>query len=146
MTLGEKIRARRKELGMTMEDLGRAVGVQRSAINKYEKDMIKDPTRTIIAKFARALNVSPMYLMDDEPAGIMTSRLEVKGGKTTRLFAVDAASVRHDEKIRSDLNLPSFKSAEPDRELEALLKVWKVSTPEKRKAIVRVIKAMSKED
>ena len=146
MTLGEKIRARRKELGMTMEDLGRAVGVQRSAINKYEKDMIKDPTRTIIAKFARALNVSPLYLMDDEPANIMTSRLEVKGGKSARLFAVDATPVRRDGKIRSDLNLPEFKTAWPDKELEALLKVWKVSTPEKRKAIVRVIKAMSKED
>ena len=36
MTLGEKIRKRRMELNMTMDDLGQAVGVQRSAINKYE--------------------------------------------------------------------------------------------------------------
>lgn len=142
MTLGEKIRARRKELGMTMEDLGRAVGVQRSAINKYEKDMIKDPTRTIIAKFARALNVSPLYLLDDEAAG-MTKRLEVKGGQSARLFAVDVAPSR---RAANDLKLPEVKMVEPDKELESLLKMWKVSTPEKRKAIVRVIKAMSKDD
>ena len=41
MTTGEKIKARRLELGMTMDDLGNAIGVQRSAINKYEKDKIK---------------------------------------------------------------------------------------------------------
>ena len=40
MTTGEKIRNRRLELHMTMEDLGRAIGVQRSAINKYEKGMV----------------------------------------------------------------------------------------------------------
>ena len=34
MTVGEKIRARRIELGMTMDDLGKAIGVQRSAINR----------------------------------------------------------------------------------------------------------------
>ena len=37
MTLGEKIHALRVEHDMTMEDLAKKVGVQRSAINKYEK-------------------------------------------------------------------------------------------------------------
>lgn len=66
MTVGEKIRARRQELGMTMEDLGRAIGVQRSAINKYEKDLIKDPKLSTLAALAKALDVSPMYLMEDD--------------------------------------------------------------------------------
>ena len=34
MTIGEKIKARRKELGLTTEELGRMIGVQRSAITK----------------------------------------------------------------------------------------------------------------
>ena len=66
MTLGEKIRTRRIELNMTMDDLGRAVGVQRSAINKYEKGMLTNPTRSMIQSLAKALDVSPFYLLDDD--------------------------------------------------------------------------------
>ena len=66
MTTGEKIRYRRLELNMTMEDLGRAVGVQRSAINKYEKGLV-DITSSKLKAIANALNVSPVSLMADEP-------------------------------------------------------------------------------
>ena len=67
MTIGEKIKARRKELGMTTEELGQKIGVQRSAINKYEKGLITDLKRSTIAALANALNVSVFYLLDDDP-------------------------------------------------------------------------------
>ena len=76
MTLGEKIRKRRIELNMTMDDLGQAVGVQRSAINKYEKGIITDLKRSTIQALAKALDVSPVYLLDDEPDGSDQDRLE----------------------------------------------------------------------
>lgn len=66
MTLGEKIRKRRIELNMTMDDLGNAIGVQRSAINKYEKGMITDLKRSTIHALANALQVSPLYLLEDD--------------------------------------------------------------------------------
>ena len=66
MTLGENIRKRRIELNMTMDDLGNAIGVQRSAINKYEKGMITDLKRSTIHALATALQVSPLYLLDDD--------------------------------------------------------------------------------
>ena len=66
MTLGEKIRKRRIELNMTMDDLGNAIGVQRSHINKYEKGMITDLKRCTIHALATALQVSPLYLLDDD--------------------------------------------------------------------------------
>ena len=66
MTLGEKIRKRRIELNMTMDDLGRAVGVQRSAINKYEKGIITDLKRSTIQALANVLGVSPLYLLEDD--------------------------------------------------------------------------------
>ena len=77
MTAGEKIRKRRLELNMTMDDLGKAIGVQRSAINKYEKDMI-DMKASTLAAIARVLMVSPVYLLDDvEDDGSDQARLEV---------------------------------------------------------------------
>ena len=66
MKLGEKIRKRRIELGMTMDDLGNAIGVQRSAINKYEKGAIVDLKRSTIQALANALQVSPLYLLEDD--------------------------------------------------------------------------------
>ena len=75
MTVGEKIRARRIELGMTMDDLGNAIGVQRSAINKYEKGSV-ELTASRISALARALDVPIFYLLDDDPEDVDQARLE----------------------------------------------------------------------
>ena len=64
MKTGEKIRAKRIELNMTMEDLGKAIGVQRSAINKYEKGLV-DISSKKLAAIANALNVSIKSLLED---------------------------------------------------------------------------------
>jgi transcriptional regulator with XRE-family HTH domain len=64
MKTGEKIRAKRIALNMTMEDLGKAIGVQRSAINKYEKGLV-DISSKKLAAIANALNVSVKSLLED---------------------------------------------------------------------------------
>lgn len=73
MTTGEKIKARRIELGMTTQELGEKIGVQRSAITKYEKGRI-DLKSKQLRDIANALNVSPAYLLPDDDPNI--SRLE----------------------------------------------------------------------
>lgn len=64
MKVGDKIRKRRIELGMTMEELGDAVGVQRSAINKYEKGWVDMKVGQLI-ELAKVLQVSPVSLLSD---------------------------------------------------------------------------------
>lgn len=64
MTTGEKIRELRKTLGMTQEDLGRAIGKQRAAINKYETGQVINLKRSVIEKLSIALHCSPAYLLD----------------------------------------------------------------------------------
>ena len=65
MTIGEKIKARRIELGMTTEELGKIIGVQRSAITKYEKDKI-DLKSERLQQIAKALEIPPASLLPDE--------------------------------------------------------------------------------
>ena len=65
MTIGEKIKRLRKERGMTQEELGAAVGVQKAAINKYETGIVINLKRDMIAKLARALDVNPVWLLDE---------------------------------------------------------------------------------
>ena len=50
---------------MSMEDLAQAIGVQRSAINKYEKDRI-DLKVSTIRSLSKALDVPIMYLLEDD--------------------------------------------------------------------------------
>ena len=66
MTIGEKIKRLRTEKDMTQEELGNMVGVKKAAINKYETGIVVNLKREIIAKLARALDVNPVWLMDDQ--------------------------------------------------------------------------------
>lgn len=65
MTTGEKIKARRLELGMTTEELGKKIGVQRSAVSKYEKGRV-DLKASQLMEVAEALNCSPASLLGDD--------------------------------------------------------------------------------
>lgn len=68
MTIGENIRNKRKQKGMTLEELSHFVGVSRQTISRYENNIIAVPYDNIM-KLAAALNCSPAYLMgwEEEP-------------------------------------------------------------------------------
>lgn len=68
MTTGEKIKSARLAKGLTQEELGALIGVQKAAINKYENGSVVNFKSTVLAKLASALDVSPVYLLnyDDE--------------------------------------------------------------------------------
>lgn len=62
LTMGERIFSRRKELGLTMEELGNKVGVQKSAVNKWEKGIVENMKQSTIVALAKALECSPVWL------------------------------------------------------------------------------------
>lgn len=63
MSLSERIKKRRIELGYTQDELAKKLGYKsRSAINKIEKG-INDITQSKIVEFANILQCSPAYLM-----------------------------------------------------------------------------------
>ena len=63
MTVGERIKARRKQLGISADDLAAAIGVSRSTMFRYEKgDIEKVPGDTLVP-IANALHTTPQYLM-----------------------------------------------------------------------------------
>jgi len=66
MTIGEKIKRLRKEYGMTQEELGNTIGVQKAAINKYETGVVVNLKKNVIQKLANALRVNPVWLMDED--------------------------------------------------------------------------------
>lgn len=60
---GKRIKARRKDLDMTQEELGQKAGVTKATINKYETGIVQNLKRSTIEDMAKALNVSPSYIM-----------------------------------------------------------------------------------
>lgn len=68
MTINENIRKLRAERGLTLEALGKAVGVSKQTIQRYENGQISTIPYDKILSLASALNVTPGHLMGwEEP-------------------------------------------------------------------------------
>lgn len=69
MNVGKRIKARRKELEMTADDLAMEIGKSRATVYRYENGDIEDMPITVIEPLASALKTTPDYLMgwDDDP-------------------------------------------------------------------------------
>lgn len=63
MNMSERIKEQRIRLGLTQEELGLKLGLQKSAIAKYENGRVENIKRSVIAKMAEVLECSPSYLM-----------------------------------------------------------------------------------
>lgn len=63
MTVGQRIKSRRKELGLSQSELGKKLGgISKAAISATELDK-RDITTERIRKYAEALDCTPAYLM-----------------------------------------------------------------------------------
>ncbi len=63
MNMGERIKQLRIANGLTQEELGKYIGVQKAAIRKYEKGEVKNMKRSSIEILSNLFKVSPSYLM-----------------------------------------------------------------------------------
>lgn len=69
MTVGERIKQKRLEKGMSVDELAAKLGKNRATIYRYESNDIENLPITILGPISEALNVSPTYLMgyEDDP-------------------------------------------------------------------------------
>lgn len=63
MGMAERIKERRISLGLTQEELANKLGLQKSAIAKYENGRVENIKRSVILKMSEILECSPPYLM-----------------------------------------------------------------------------------
>lgn len=62
MGMAERIKERRIFMGYTQEELGEKLGLQKSAIAKYENGRVENIKRSVISNMAKILDCSPAYL------------------------------------------------------------------------------------
>jgi transcriptional regulator with XRE-family HTH domain len=69
MTIGERIKMRRKQLGLSADQVAERVGVNRATIYRYESDEIKSMGTETLVPLAAALRTTPAWLLtgDEDP-------------------------------------------------------------------------------
>lgn len=61
--MAKRIKEKRLQLGLTQEELGKRIGTQRAAINKYESGLVENMKRSTIKELSLLFDVDPKWLM-----------------------------------------------------------------------------------
>lgn len=69
MTTGERLRTLRKDLGISADDVAKALGVSRATVFRYENGDIEKVPGSMLEPLAKVLHTTPAYLMgwEDNP-------------------------------------------------------------------------------
>ena len=104
MTTGERIRKRRKDLGISAEKLANMLNVSPSTIYRYENGYIEKCPSYILEPIAEFLFTTPAYLMgwDEAPAPASSEDLSEEALQIAHAF--DAATDREKEMVRLTLD------------------------------------------
>lgn len=91
---GTRIKELRTLSGMSQEELGRRVGVQRAAINKYEVGSVTNIPIATIEKMAMVFDVSPTYIVgwNDTASNPLSAEVKVLQGVKT-FYGKDAVDL-----------------------------------------------------
>ncbi len=83
MNMGDIIKQLRIQKGITQEELGKVIGVQKSAIRKYESGMVQNIKRSSIKKLADFFGVSPSYLLGYEDSSTTVTNNGIIGDENS---------------------------------------------------------------
>ena len=93
------IKSRRIELGLTMKELADKVGVNVGTISRWESGEVANMTRKNTVLLAKALNISPLELLDENP---------------NNGYYTDPETAELAEKLRTDPDMKILFSAAKD--------------------------------
>ena len=86
MTIGQRIKSRRMELGMTVDELAEKLGKNRATVYRYESDEIKNMPLQTLVPLAKALRTTPADLMGDYSTAKMTYTYDFFHKRLMELF------------------------------------------------------------
>jgi transcriptional regulator with XRE-family HTH domain len=83
MTLGERLRKRRQEVGLSQRELARRLGIRHATISDLERGVQKDMSIGLLRGLARALGVTSDWIIgmyeDDEQGNVEPAGMELVG-------------------------------------------------------------------
>ena len=111
MTTGERIRNRRKELGVSAEQLAERLGVSPATIYRYENGAIEKVPGDILPVISKVLSTSPAYLMGWEV------------DSPTPVPALDIESIIKDEPIAAYMSLRERLTDDDKADIATLIRL-----------------------
>ena len=63
MSIGERIKKRRQELNLSVEDIAKVLNKNRATVYRYESDEIENMPTSVLEPLSKILNTTPAYLM-----------------------------------------------------------------------------------
>ena len=109
MTVGEKIKALRKSIGLTQTELGQRVGVQKNAVSKWECGRVEDIPTSTIKQLANLFNVPASYLIDSDSVSLPSNIIPMPEMRKIPLLGTIAcgAPVLADAHINGEVDIPA---------------------------------------
>lgn len=80
--IGERIEQRRKQLGLTLEDIAQEIGVAKSTVQRYEKGTIDRIKLPVIEAIARVIAVNPAWICGKTDTMEPNNRASLPDGAT----------------------------------------------------------------
>ncbi len=148
MNIGERIKSRRLELGLSVDDVAEALNKNRATVYRYESNAIENLPITTLEPLARVLKTTPPYLMgwtddpydwDRDPLGRSASipphLIEQYQGNIQQAWN----AVQNEDSKKRQKNSPTN---EDDDEVYILLERARNEIPDKdRERMIRMLKA-----
>lgn len=100
--LGKRIHDKRVECNLSMEELGKKLGVQRQTISKWEHGEVKTLKRSVVGQMSEIFHCSPAWLMGYEDTKDVTLTYQAKDRETVQV-KVDHAPIIGHESLRAKL-------------------------------------------
>lgn len=137
------IKRKRIELGMSLEDVAKLVGVGRSTVRKWEEGMIKSIKSDKLGALADALHLSPTELVPGKKKSFR--QLTVNAIQEVGTFAepINFKPARASIKTGHAIKEVKVVKVNADPTLNAMMKVWKVSDPRAKEAAVKMLETMA---
>lgn len=110
MEIGQKIKKARLAMGYTQEELGKLMGVQKSAVAKWESGRVVNIKRSVLVKLSEVLDIPPYELignyekestendgLSQKQQELMEFLLEVPDGKVDYVIRIMRSVLESDE-------------------------------------------------
>lgn len=120
MTIGQRIRARRLELDLTVDEVAEAIGKNRATVYRYESGEIEGMPIAVLENLARALRTTPgdLLVADDSDVSMRFPNLMEIGKATFPLYSGIACG----EPILMDSTIETYVSATTDIRADFILR------------------------
>lgn len=120
MNIGQRIKQRRIELGLTVDDIAEKIGKNRATVYRYESSEIEDLPTSVLEPLAKALLTTPAYLMGWETNSIFSipNIIPIPEAKLLPLIG----SIACGKPIFAEQNIEDFVKLDKDIDAEFALR------------------------